>query len=112
MPINSQIIRDGQTLPVRWSQFHIAAMAIAIMFEEPEKWDGAKPNDDIIELYPGSPQPIGPRDTFMIVTYPVLAAVWDDRDEVTLEHAHAFEDVSDGEVFKLNKGDKLRIWRD
>jgi hypothetical protein len=111
MPLVTEIERNGRRLKIRWGQFHVAAMAVATMFEHPEDWKDAKPNADIIEDYPATPQPLSGIDVWEIVSYPVLAEIFPDG-EYTLKHPHAFLDLTDGEVFELKKGDKLSIWRE
>src|SRR5262245_20254580 len=106
MPLNTQVIRKGEAVEVSWSHFHIAAMAIATMFEHPEDWQGARPNEDIVD-YPLSPQPIGTKDTFALVDYGVLGAVFP-TGEYTLQNDHAFIDCADGEIFRMQKGDTLK----
>lgn len=110
MPLNTQIKRDDAILPVHWGQFHVAAMVVAVMFENPADWaDKVKPNADL--NYPTEPQPLNPSDIFALVNYGVISAVAP-KGEYTLEQEHAFLDPFDNEVFRLQPGDILKFWRD
>lgn len=109
MPLVTEIIRDDATLPVRWGQFHVAAMLVAIMFEQPDNKFDVKPSENLD--YPTEPQPLGAGDIFSLVNYGVVSAVAP-KGEYTLTEAHAFLDPFDNEVFRLLPGDNLKFWRE
>jgi len=106
MPLNTQIVRDGENLkmPGGWKGFHITAMLYAIAFER----DLAKPNDDI--EYPLQPQGISPRNVMEATDYTIIAHVCPGG-RFKLSNLHNFVDTMDGEVFTLKPGDELQFWR-
>jgi hypothetical protein len=110
MPLNTQVERDGETLSIPWGHFHVAAMAVATMYEHPEIWKDARPIEGVIEDYPLAPMPLTPSDVFLLVDYGVLGAIFPEG-SYTLRDSHAFIDTTDGEIFRLEPGDVLRVWR-
>jgi hypothetical protein len=109
MPLNSQVERDGDLLSIPWGHFHVAAMATAVMFEDNSAWPEVVPSPKL-ENYPLEPQPLTPADCFMLADYGVLGAIFPEG-IYTLKNAHAFIDTTDGEVFRLEPGDVLKVWR-
>lgn len=113
MPLITRILRDGKPLPVRWGQFHIAAMALAAAFDSGEgPYDDNSPESVIGEGYsPDNPIPISRGLAFQLASYPVLAATPLNNTQYTLTHAYTFADESDGEIFELKIGDTLIAYR-
>lgn len=121
MPLNTQIIRGGEPLSIRWGQFHIAAMVFA------SSWDAGKgpfknnhPPTEVHDSegnsfpldYPNEPCPITPGDAFGLVMYHVIgASPLNGHDGYVLKGEHKFLDVTDGEVLHLLPGDKLLAFR-
>lgn len=117
MPLNTQIIRDGEEMKLRWGHFHIVAMTIASVLElEPEDdkffTHPVEVREELAENgYPAEPTPITPRMTFEMVGYHVLSNTPLNDGEVTLTKHHKFVDIMDGEILELQPGDVLRAWR-
>jgi hypothetical protein len=117
MPLNTQIIRDGQSLSLQWGDFHIAAMALASGFDA-----GMEPLSDPTKIYeidprrfdcyPDAPFPITRGMSFHLASYPALAKTPLNAGEYTLTSKHQFIDIMDGEILTLLPGDILRAWRD
>jgi hypothetical protein len=133
MPLNTRIIRDGEPLKLRWSGFHVAAMAVAASVDDPSlgksifedktldrpdfeygptvpanpEWAGADQS-----RYPEVPCPISPRDAFEIGSYPMLGLTPLNDRRYVLKREHAFVDVTNGEVLRLLPGDELVAFRD
>lgn len=105
MPLNTQIIRNGETLPQQWSGFHIAAMTLSALGEtHPDLRDKPMAEDM------SQPITITPRLVFETVNYGVLAAAFPEG-EYTLTRDWKWEDANDGEVLELKAGDRLKAWR-
>jgi hypothetical protein len=104
MPLNTEIIRGGRRLKLRWGGFHITAMVYAIAFERKL----AVPNEGLD--YPNEPQGISPGNAFQAMDYGVISNVCPSGD-FTLKQEHKFQDTMDGEIFQLKPGDKLSFWR-
>ncbi len=136
MPLHTSIIRDGKAIKLRWSDFHVAAMAIAAtcddpsdpeakLFKEPtdrpsfeypaekqegdgipDEWYGKDEAD-----YPGVPCPITRMDAFTLADYGRLALTPLNSRSVTLTREHKFVDCTDGEILHLLPGDVLNAGR-
>lgn len=117
MPLSTQIIREGEPMKLRWSDFHVAAMAIASVLELDASEDKLfeHPVEVRAELeekgYPDEPTPITPSMAFNLADYGRLGLTPLNNGEVTLAKYHRFVDVTDGEVLELVPGDVLRAWR-
>lgn len=120
MPLMTEIRRNGEKMkmPNGWGGFHVAAMVVAMMFEAPESWGDAQPNDDLD--YPNEPQGIGPGDVFSLMAYPVIGQAienaceangQDSSSRYVLQKEHRFIDTQDGEILHLLPGDELSAWR-
>jgi hypothetical protein len=107
VPLNTQIIRDGETVKLSWGNFHVAAMLYAIAFER--KLDGTGPNAAID--YPTEAQGLSPRNVFDVTNYPTITYVCP-KGRYVLEQEHRFQDIMDGEVLHLKPGDELTFYRD
>jgi len=118
MPLCTQIIRDGKELPIHWGGFHVAAMTIAAVVDQPvDEWKiWENPVETAAEIqangYPDTPMPVSPGMVFNLMSYPVIGATPLNEGSVTLTKTHRFIDVTDGEVLELLPGDVLRCWRD
>jgi hypothetical protein len=119
MPLSTQIRRNGEPIPVRWSDFHVAAMALAAAFDQGTAFLGdprdiyetdALPNE-MFDCYPDAPFPITKRIAFEIASYPVLARTPLNSGSYTLTRKHKFIDHTDGEVLELHPGDELIAYR-
>jgi hypothetical protein len=71
MPLNTQIMRDGEAVKLSWCDFHVAAMLYAIAFER--RLDGTGPNANLD--YPTEPQGLSPRNIFDVTNYPTIGYV-------------------------------------
>lgn len=137
MPLHTQITRDGEALSLRWSDFHVAAMAIAAACDDPKNPEAklfTEPTDrpDFAwpatqedagkdcpaewlgkdqTAYPEVPCPITPSNAFQIASYPYLAATPLNSGAYTLKREHKFVDITDGEVLHLLPGDVLSAAR-
>lgn len=135
MPLNVQVIRNGEPVSIRWGEFHVAAMAVASSIDGPDKgmfkenhtisnpppfgmpeklpdtadqsWAGKDQTS-----YPEVPMPITREDAFQIASYPMLAMTEvGKKGSHVLINRHRFVDCTDGEVFELLPGDELRMSR-
>jgi hypothetical protein len=116
MPLHTSITRDGEQLSLRWGDFHVAAMALASMFDS-----GTGPCKDpsvvyeapaeMFECYPDAPFPVTRRIAFELTSYPVLGLTPLNFGAYTLKGKHKFMDLQDGEVLELLPGDELRAVR-
>lgn len=121
MPLQTRILRDGEPLPLRWGDFHVACMALASCFD---RIDGLAPTpDDVYDAPPGTffgyPDdvtfPVSQQLSFMLCTYPMLAKTplgEAGHDGYTLTGKHRFRDVQDGEILELLPGDVLIAFRE
>lgn len=116
MPLNTQIIRDGEPMKIRWGNFHIAAMALAASFDSgtgpvssPDKVYEAPPGE--FDCYPDAPFPISRQVSFMLAEYGALGKTPLNEGSYTLTKRHKFMDMMDGEILALLPGDILRAWR-
>src|SRR5262245_23120733 len=101
MPLNTQILRDGEELSLRWGEFHVAAMTLA------SAWDSGEG-----ELAKTCPPPadynpaeeaysLDPGETFLLATYHVIGETPLNSGSYTLKGPHTFHDPTDGEVLSL-----------
>jgi hypothetical protein len=137
MPLHTSITRDGETLSLRWSDFHVAAMAVAAACDDPshpeaklfqtsaDRPDFAWPADQAEagtncpaewlgkdqSSYPEVPCPITGRDAFTIASYPYLAMTPLNSGPYTLKREHKFVDTTDGEILHFLPGDVLSAAR-
>lgn len=120
MPLNTQIVRNGETLPLHWGDFHVAAMALAANFEMPspafggpsEIYETDALTPQMFDCYPDAPFPITRSIAFQLTTYGALAATPLNNGHVVLQRKHKFVDLVDGEVLALLPGDELIAYRD
>lgn len=112
MPLNTQIIRNGEPLQLRWGDFHIAAMALAASFDA---HDGplADPTKiyEIKHVHPYMPFPVSRSVALMLSDYGALAKTPLNYGVYTLRYGHSFIDLADGEIIELLPGDELRAIR-
>jgi hypothetical protein len=138
MPLHTSISRNGDTLKLRWSDFHVAAMAIAAACDDPTNpeaklfKDGPRDrpeffyqHEDVVPewfdrewegkdqtSYPDVPCPISRNDAWTLASYGYLAMTPLNSGGVTLKRRHSFLDCTDGEILTLEPGDVLRAFRD
>jgi hypothetical protein len=115
MPLNTQIVRNGEPLklPHGWGGFHVAAMVIAVALDTGE---GPWEDNTLVGLFgadANSEDPIGitQKDSFDLVNYGALAATALNSGSYTLKGTYTFIDRSDGEEFILKSGDVLHAYR-
>jgi hypothetical protein len=116
MPLNTQILRDGENYKPEggWQQFHACAMLVAVMFET--EYQDMKPNENV--NYPDEAQFISPRNIFEFMNYPTISdAVPGGKYVVTKPHKFAGLNMSEGEridsmlQIEFQPGDELIFWR-
>lgn len=110
MPLNTQILRDGKSLNLKWGGFHVAAMVIAASADS-----GRGPYQDMVSFKTearglmerqGSIG-ITAHDAFKLCDYSVMAATPLNEGSYTLKEAWTFYDNMDGETLALLPGDEL-----
>lgn len=118
MPLETQIQDlDGKLIPLRWGDFHIAAMVLAATFDS-----GQGPFKDnrlrriirdrrLARRYPVEPMPIGPGTCFQLASYPVIGATPLSGEGYVLKRTHRFIDTRDGELLELFPGYRLIAFR-
>jgi hypothetical protein len=113
MPLNTQVIRDGESVKVRWGDFHVAAMALAAAFDDKEGLlgDMTKIYADKLHTHPYMPYPISRSVAFWVTSYGALAQTPLNEGQYALKYDHSFIDLVDGEIFELLSGDKLIMYR-
>ena len=118
MPLNTRIERDGELLSLKWGDFHVAAMALASLFDSDEHDSAIQGPEDLydtdelrFDCYPDAPCPITRRMAFMLCDYGALGRTPLNYGEYTLRRKHKFMDLADGEVLELLPGDKLAAVR-
>jgi hypothetical protein len=113
MPLNTQIQRNGQALPIHWGSFHVAAMVLAATFDSGQgPYEDNRPESIIGEKYrPGDPIGIPRNIAFQLTSYGVIATTPLNDGDYTLKAGYVFADATDGEVFELKPGDILSAWR-
>jgi hypothetical protein len=137
VPLHTSITRDGERLSLRWSDFHVAAMAVASTVDDPshpearlfatptDRPDFAWPAEQAdagtdtpkewlgkdSASYPEVPCPITTSDAFRIADYGHLAMTPLNSGPYTLKREHKFVDCSDGEILHLLPGDVLSAFR-
>jgi hypothetical protein len=111
--LNTQVIRNGEPLKLRWSDFHIAAMALASAFEDGKGPLGDQRNvyENVKHVHPYMPFPITGGIAFLVSTYQALAQTPLSGGSYVLKHTHSFIDLVDGEVLELLPGDELIAYR-
>lgn len=110
MPLNTQIVVNGETLSLRWGDFHIAAMTIASAIDAGKFPCEMFKKDPRPEGYPETAIGIG-SEAWTIASYPYIAASPLNVGEYVLKNDHKFEDLTDGEVLVMPAGTTLRAWR-
>jgi len=113
MPLNTQIIRNGEPMKLHWGNFHIAAMALAAAFDAKEGplGDMTKIYENVDHVHPYMPFPIARSLAFHISTYHVLAVTPLNSGGYVLKYGHSFIDLVDGEALELLPGDELVAYR-
>jgi hypothetical protein len=113
MPLNTQIIRNGEPLKLHWGDFHIAAMALASSFEVKKGplGDPTKIYVDELHVHPYIGFPISRGIAFILSDYGALGNTPLNDGDYTLKLTHRFTDLVDGEVLDLLPGDKLIAYR-
>ena len=116
MPLNTQIIRDGEPLkmPNGWGGFHVAAMVIAASFDS-----GRGPYKDMesfkeeVEglLEKQGAIGINQSDVWQLMDYGTLSMTPLNEGEWTMTREMRFQDNTDGEILELKAGDVLRAYR-
>lgn len=117
MPLNTQIVRNGEALKLRWGNFHVAAMALAASFDagkesaisDPTKVYDAPP--ETFDNYPDEPFPVSRQIAFILTDYGALSKTPLNEGSYTLTKAHKFVDVMDGEILEFLPGDVLHAYR-
>jgi hypothetical protein len=113
MPLNTQIIRDGKPLPIKWGHFHVAAMVVAAAADSGE---GPWVDNSLAGIFPdgepGDEIVVSRDDTFRLVSYPVIACTPLNHGVYILKHAYTFRDAADGERLELHEDDTLLASRD
>jgi len=122
MPLNTQIIRDGKPLKIKWGGFHVVAMTLAAAFDSGEgPFDGAqKPKYTYTEGeykgkteadYPDVPCPISQANLWDLMGYHVISTTPLNRGGYKLKNKHRFLDITDNELLELLPGDELIAYR-
>lgn len=113
MPLNTQIIRNGEPMKLHWGNFHIAAMALAAAFDAKEGplGDMTKIYENVEHVHPYMPFPIARGIAFMLTEYGALSKTPLNEGSYTLKYGHSFIDLADGEVLELLPGDELVAYR-
>lgn len=89
MPVNTEIIRDGERVKIRWGWWHIERLAEAMLEE--------CPTHKLFMGFPNEPDPNSEEK--------------DRYGEFTFTMRHEFTDETDGEVFIIEPGDRYKAWR-
>lgn len=114
MPLHTQIIRDGKPLKIRWGNFHIAAMALAASFDAKAGLlgDMTQIYDKELHVHPYMPFPVSRSLVSYLADYRILAITpLNGSSGYTLQRAHEFIDLEDGEVLSLLPDDVLTAYR-
>lgn len=127
MPLNTRILRDGEPLQLRWSDFHVAAMICASTWDAGVKGPFTNADGPLFEYgpecsvkewankthadYPAVPAPLDPGLCWQLTGYSYLGMSPLNTGPYTLKKEHRFLDVTDGEVLHLLPGDVLKAWR-
>jgi len=117
MPLNTQIIHNGEALELSWKDFHVAAMVMAAIMEE-------KPVEEVVVVrdkegnivdhdinYPEEPITVSTQESFWLCSYPAIGNTKLNEGKVVLTKPHHFRDAYDGEILRLEIGDELHAWR-
>lgn len=117
MPLNTQIIRDGEPLkmPNGWGHFHIAAMALASGLDD-ETCGLFSDRETALAEYRAAIDRqgfcgISPAMTFQLADYCALGMTPLNDGSYTLKQEWRFADSADGETLVLLPGDELKAWR-
>jgi hypothetical protein len=114
MPLNTQIMRDGKVLKVKWGGFHVAAMVIAASADS-----GKGPYKDMKSfkaeikglMEKQGAVGINPSDTWSLMDYGAISMTPLNAADYTLKERWVFQDNTDGEKWELLPGDVLKMWR-
>ncbi|HSW91514.1 MAG TPA: hypothetical protein VLG09_02620 [Candidatus Saccharimonadales bacterium] len=114
MPLNTQIKRDGDALIIAWGSFHVAAMIIAASYDSGKGpfEDNTEPEMAVNKETGERGHYISPSDCFLLCDYGHIAMTPLNDGPYTLTRSYTFVDGMDGEVFTLQAGDVLKMWRD
>lgn len=105
MPLSTQITRDGESLSLKWGEFHVAAMIVATILED-------DPNILENKEYNGEDEiGLSPANVFGLVNYGTIGNTKLNDGEVVLTKTSVFLDITDGEILKFEVGDVLSMWR-
>jgi hypothetical protein len=89
MPANTQIIRDGKPVLLRWGMWHVNCLYDAAALEDSRV---------VVKLKDG-------RSEFFYMGFPNHPATY------VFRKYHRFVDETDGEVFEIFPGDQYSAWR-
>jgi hypothetical protein len=117
MPLTTKITRDGEvrTMPNGWGGFHVAAMVLTAMAEDPRQESHEKVRDMLRTWHrtngDEAPMPISPGDAHACMDYGIMATTALNDGPYTVKERHVFVDIQDDEIFELLPGDQLHAWR-
>ncbi len=119
MPLIMSIERDGELLPIKWRDFHIAAIALASSFDARTDTSIGDPSGvylsppGMFDCYPDAAFPVVGEVAFLLSDYGALAKTPLNNGRYVLTSRHKFLDLTEtgGEVLILLPGDELRAVR-
>lgn len=114
MPLNTQILRDGEIMKLRWGGFHVAAMVMAASAdsgEGPYKDMPAFVKEARALMAKQGSIGVNPGDVFSLTNYYIIAETPLNSGDYTLKEAWSFQDNVDGELLELKPGDVLKAYR-
>lgn len=114
MPLNTQIVRNGESLPLRWGDFHVAAMVQAATIDSGQGpyVDNADVQKTALRLMEEQGNiAITPDQGWRLASYDVIGATPLNHGEWTMTRRLVFIDVTDGEELELLPGDVLKMSR-
>ena len=113
MPLETQVERNGQPVPIRWGYFALSCMYTAAVAEQlPDQETDA--GNRFGDLDPADAEdPVQPVDFSLTPIY-YLDVDCDlvRKGSQKLTRLHRFVDPTDGEVLELQAGDVLSAWRE
>ena len=117
MPLTTYIKRDDEllTLPNGWGGFHVAAMVLTAMAEDPRQ-DSHEKVRDMLRVWhrtngDEAPMPISPGDAYACMDYGIMATTALNDGAYVVKERHLFKDLQDDEVLELLPGDELHAFR-